>query len=130
MVDELVDAGIVQPSQSNYSSPAILVEKADGEHRLCIDYRALQLKFSTLWITSMINVSWTGSKWSVLFFYRDVLINRTCDNGVLKIRKHSQRVTVWCTLSRVGIIGSQFFEEDDRVVSVTSHRCVKMITSK
>ena len=27
---------------------------------------------------------------------------------------HSQRVTVWCALSRVGIIGPWFFEENER----------------
>ena len=40
---------------------------------------------------------------------------------------HSQRVTVWCALSRVGIIGPWFFEENKRAVSVTSDRYVHMI---
>ncbi|KAL1488966.1 hypothetical protein ABEB36_014749 [Hypothenemus hampei] len=40
---------------------------------------------------------------------------------------HSQRVTVWCALSRVGIIGPWFFEENERAVSVTSDRYVRMI---
>lgn len=40
---------------------------------------------------------------------------------------HSERVTVWCALSQVGIIGPWFFEENERTVSVTSARYVHMI---
>lgn len=40
---------------------------------------------------------------------------------------HSERVTVWCALSRVRIIGPWFFEENERAVSVTSDRYVEMI---
>lgn len=40
---------------------------------------------------------------------------------------HSDRVTVWCALSRVGIIGPYFFEEDNRTVTVNSERYMAMI---
>lgn len=30
------------------------------------------------------------------------------------------RVTVWCTILRVEIIGLRFFEENERAISVTS----------
>lgn len=40
---------------------------------------------------------------------------------------HSERVTVWCALSQVGIIGPWFFEENERAVSVTSNRYAHMI---
>ena len=41
--------------------------------------------------------------------------------------QHALRVTVWCVLSRVGIIGPWFFEENKQAVSMTSDRYVNMI---
>ena len=40
-VNNLLALGIIEPSNSNYSSPALLVKKKEGNYRLCVDYRVL-----------------------------------------------------------------------------------------
>ena len=43
-IEELKQAGIIQPSQSPFASPIVVVEKKDGTIRLCIDYRRLNAR--------------------------------------------------------------------------------------
>ena len=41
MIAEMLEVGIIQPSQSSFSAPVILVHKKDGSWHMCLDYMEL-----------------------------------------------------------------------------------------
>ena len=41
MIEKMLEAGIIQPIQSSFSTPAVLVHKKDGSWCMCLDYREL-----------------------------------------------------------------------------------------
>jgi hypothetical protein len=43
IVRDLLQSGVIRLSQSPFSSPILLVRKADGSWRMYMDYRALNL---------------------------------------------------------------------------------------
>ena len=47
-LEELLDAGFIQPSKSPWGAPVLFVKKKDGSMRLCVDWRALN-KGTVMW---------------------------------------------------------------------------------
>ena len=41
MIREIAEAGVIEPSNSPWAAPALLVKKKDDTWRFCLDYRHL-----------------------------------------------------------------------------------------
>ena len=40
-INDMLQAGIIEPSDSEYCSPIVLVDKPGSQSRFCVDFRAL-----------------------------------------------------------------------------------------
>ena len=50
MASSLMQAGIVEESDNSpFASPVVMVKKANGEYRFCVDYRRLNKQTVTLY---------------------------------------------------------------------------------
>ena len=45
-MQKLMDIGCIEPSNSSYASPLVLVRKKNGELRECVDYRDVKQRYS------------------------------------------------------------------------------------
>ncbi|RWS23235.1 hypothetical protein B4U80_04694 [Leptotrombidium deliense] len=43
-INEMIELGVASPTISEYSSPVVMVKKADGEYRMCVDLREINKK--------------------------------------------------------------------------------------
>ncbi|RWS20918.1 Transposon Ty3-G Gag-Pol polyprotein-like protein, partial [Leptotrombidium deliense] len=46
-ITEMIELGVASPTISEYSSPVVMVKKADGEYRMCVDLREINKKIKS-----------------------------------------------------------------------------------
>ena len=83
LLQDLLEKGVIKPSQSNFASPIVLVQKKNGALHLCVDYRGLNRKvkndaYPLLRIDESLDV-WRGAKYfstiDLAYAYNQVVVD-------------------------------------------------------
>lgn len=76
-LEDMLERGVIEPSNSPWPAPVVLVKKKDGKYRFCIDYR--KLKSNTIndayplpWIDESLDQLSVSSWFSTLYLSRDI----------------------------------------------------------
>lgn len=93
-IDQLLSKGVIRESTSQFASPAFLVPKKDGSHRLVINYKALN-KGITLEATPTPNVETAFSHLGQAKFF--TLIDLNSAYHQIPLDEESKKFTAFCT---------------------------------
>ena len=79
-LQELLDKGVIRPSQSNYASPVVLVRKKNGALRMFVDYRQLNAKvrrddYPLSRVDESLDVLGGAKYFSTMLRYKNILAN-------------------------------------------------------
>ena len=94
IVEDLEDAKLIEPTNSYWAAPSILVKKKDGSYRLVVDYRGLNKQIEkTSWPLPRIN-DVIGSLDGNCYFFN---IDLTSGYFQMALDEESQNVTAFVT---------------------------------
>eukprot|EP00731_Ephydatia_muelleri_P036034 Em0193g7a len=84
LIQEMLDQGVIQHSDSPWSSPVVLAKKKDGSLRFCVDYRKVNevtKKDAYPLPRRLIDRVLSGLKWSSCLVYLDDIIVQSATSG-------------------------------------------------
>jgi hypothetical protein len=94
-IDSLLKEGVIEPSNSCYSSPSFLVDKPNGDHRLVIDYRALNKKIE-IDCNPIPNIHFSFHWFAKAKYFTVIDLNQGYYQ--MSLGKESRHLTSFCTM--------------------------------